>query len=128
MSEKKIILQGYTTAEHNAQISKIINDGCNTCWVRKACDEDSGTSCEGFLRANIEHVPPVRWWAEDGVGYWFVDSAGGIDISLECGNAGDDAHYAIGNYFRTEAGAERTVPYVKAAFERWHEENGGDGE
>ena len=128
MSKKKIILQGYTTAEHNAQISKIITDGCNTCWVRKACDEDSGTSCEGLLRANIEHVPPVRWRAECGGRYFYVDTDGRVEFSAEYGTRADDARYTLGNYFCTEADAERAAEYVKAAFECAQEELEGDGE
>jgi hypothetical protein len=53
-------------------------------------------------------VPPkeVRWRAEMGCVYWFVDDDGETETDYDTRHVSDELRYRIGNYFRTREEAE----------------------
>ena len=53
-------------------------------------------------------VPPkeVRWRAEMGWVYWFVDDDGETETDYDTRHVSDELRYRIGNYFRTREEAE----------------------
>ena len=47
-----------------------------------------------------------RWRAEKGEKYFYIGGSGNVYYQTECHDEYDDVFYAIGNYFKTEEGAE----------------------
>ena len=92
-------------------------DGTPSC-VDKQILYDEGTvmtyrgTCARWMGANAiawrPIVPPkeVRWRAEMGCVYWFVDDDGETETDYDTRHVSDELRYRIGNYFRTREEAE----------------------
>lgn len=81
---------------------------------------------EKGLRWNAEEkkVEKIRWRAEDGEGYFYVDNQGHkIAKNEECKFVDED-RYAFGNYFRTIDQANEAAKRVREALRQYHEEIG----
>lgn len=81
---------------------------------------------EHGLRWNAEEkkVEKIRWRAEDGYGYFYVDSQGRKTAKNEECKFVDKDRFAFGNYFRTIDQADEAAKRVKEALMKYHEEIG----
>nr|DAJ81262.1 MAG TPA: hypothetical protein [Caudoviricetes sp.] len=81
---------------------------------------------EGGLRWNAEEkrVEKIRWRAEDGKEYYYVDNQEIIIVDKEDGHWADENRYRIGNYFHTREQAEEAARRVKETLRKYHEEIG----
>lgn len=81
---------------------------------------------EQGLKWNAEEkrVEKIRWRAEDGEGYFYVDNQGRkIAKNEECKFVDED-RFAFGNYFRTIYKAEEAARRIREALRQYHEEIG----
>lgn len=64
----------------------------------------------------FEEIPEdyKRWRADEEGLYWFVGNEGEVYEDLENREHIDNGRYELGNYFRTEAEAEKAVEWLKA--------------
>ena len=64
----------------------------------------------------FEEIPEDhrRWRAEKHGSYYFISDNGVVYDSLELYHPTDDYRYSIGNYFKTEEEAKKTVDWLKA--------------
>ena len=78
------------------------------------------------LRWNAEEkkVEKIRWRADVGVKYYFVDSLLDVLYIKECWSSLCNKHYSARNYFRTEEQAEEAAKRVKETLRNYHEEIG----
>lgn len=78
------------------------------------------------LRWNAEEkkVEKIRWRADVGVKYYFVDSLLDVLHIKECWSSLCNKHYSARNYFRTEEQAEEAAKRVKETLRNYHEEIG----
>ena len=78
------------------------------------------------LRWNAEKkkVEKIRWRADVGVKYYFVDSLLDVLYIKECWSSLCNKHYSARNYFRTEEQAEEAAKRVKETLRKYHEEIG----
>lgn len=78
------------------------------------------------LRWNAEEkkVEKIRWRADVGVKYYFVDSLLDVLYIKECWSSLCNKHYSARNYFRTEEQAEEAAKRVKETLRKFHEEIG----
>ena len=78
------------------------------------------------LRWNAEEkkVEKIRWRADVGVKYYFVDSLLDVLYIKECWSSLCNKHYSARNYFRTEEQAEEAAKRVKEVLFNYHEEIG----
>ena len=78
------------------------------------------------LRWNAEEkkVEKIRWRADVGVKYYFVDSLLDVLYIKECWSSLCNKHYSARNYFRTEEQAEEAAKRVKETLRKYHEEIG----
>jgi hypothetical protein len=76
------------------------------------------------LRWNAEEkkVEKIRWRADVGVKYYFVDSLLDVLYIKECWSSLCNKHYSARNYFRTEEQAEEAAKRVKETLRNYHEE------
>ena len=97
--------------------------------ARHATDEEKqlrfNKMKEQGLRWNAEEkkVEKIRWRAEKGEYFYFVQADGCVLENTEISNEDDDKIHEYGNYFRTQEQAERAAEVVKEALEKFHEEN-----
>ena len=71
------------------------------------------------IKSCFERTDPLRWRAEDGELYYYVNMYGNVEPFTERKEWSDDKSYNSGNYFRTKEEAE-------AAAVKWRELFGGD--
>lgn len=78
------------------------------------------------LRWNAEEkkVEKIRWRADVGVKYYFVDSLLDVLHIEECWSNICNKHYSARNYFRTEEQAEEAAERIKEVLFKYHEEIG----
>lgn len=78
------------------------------------------------LRWNAEEkkVEKIRWRADVGVKYYFVDSLLDVLYIKECWSSLCNKHYSARNYFRTEEQAEEAAKRIKEVLFNYHEEIG----
>lgn len=64
----------------------------------------------------FEEIPEdyKRWRADEDEQYWYIGSCGAVISDRDDRVSADDAYYEFGNYFRTEAEAEKAVNWLKA--------------
>ena len=81
---------------------------------------------EQGLKWNAEEkrVEKLRWRADVGVKYYFVDSLLDVLYIKECWSSLCNKHYSARNYFRTEEQAEEAAKRVKETLRNYHEEIG----
>lgn len=79
---------------------------------------------EQGLKWNAEEkrVEKLRWRADVGVKYYFVDSLLDVLHIKECWSSLCNKHYSARNYFRTEEQAEEAAKRVKETLRNYHEE------
>ena len=58
---------------------------------------------------NEKYGAPKRWRAEKNKGYFYVDSSGLLDEKIDFYTNRDNQRYELGNYFKTEAEAQKVV-------------------
>ena len=80
---------------------------------------------EQGLRWNAEEkrVEKIRWRAEKGEIYYFVDANGNISRYHEDDDENDKTLWRIYNYFQDYKQAEKAAEVVKEALRKFHEEN-----
>lgn len=74
--------------------------------------------------AEDKRVEKIRWRAEYGVGYFYVDNQGRKIAKNEDCEFVDEDRFAFGNYFRTEDQSEEAARRVREALRQYHEEIG----
>jgi hypothetical protein len=81
---------------------------------------------EQGLKWNAEkkRVEKLRWRADVGVKYYFVDSLLDVLYIKECWSSLCNKHYSARNYFRTEEQAEEAAKRIKEVLFKYHEEIG----
>ena len=81
---------------------------------------------EQGLRWNAKEkkVEKIRWRAEDGKVYYYVDNQGVIIVDREDGGYVDQNRHEFGNYFRTREQAEEAIKQLKETLRKFHEELG----
>lgn len=81
---------------------------------------------EQGLKWNAEEkrVEKLRWRADVGVKYYFVDSLLDVLHIKECWSSLCNKHYSARNYFRTEEQAEEAAKRIKEVLFNYHEEIG----
>ena len=81
---------------------------------------------EQGLKWNAEEkrVEKLRWRADVGVKYYFVDSLLDVLYIKECWSSLCNKHYSARNYFHTEEQAEEAAKRVKETLRKYHEEIG----
>ena len=62
---------------------------------------------------------PWRADVDEGEEYWYVDSEGDLQTSVERDNLLDDVKYKAGNYFQTDTQATASLIY-KVLNDEWH--------
>ena len=72
--------------------------------------------------ADEKRVEKIRWRAEDGEGYFCVDSQGSIMVYKDEGFCIDGNRHEFGNYFRTHAQAIEAAKRMKEVLRKYHEE------
>ena len=79
---------------------------------------------EQGLKWNTEEkkVEKIRWRADVGVKYYFIDSLLDVLHIKECWSSLCNKHYSARNYFRTEEQAEEAAKRVKETLRNYHEE------
>lgn len=79
---------------------------------------------EQGLKWNAEkkRVEKLRWRADVGVKYYFVDSLLDVLHIKECWSSLCNKHYSARNYFRTEEQAEEAAKRIKEVLYNYHEE------
>ena len=81
---------------------------------------------EQGLKWNAEEkrVEKLRWRADVGVKYYFVDSLLDVLHIKECWSSLCNKHYSARNYFRTEEQAEEAAKRIKEVLCNYHDEIG----
>ena len=60
-------------------------------------------------KINEKYGIPKRWRADDGERYYYIDSHQRILDNTDLTHSYDDMRYELGNYFQTEAEAQRVI-------------------
>ena len=106
------------------------NHGWNILSFRHATEEEKqllfDKMKEQGLKWNAEEkrVEKLRWRADVGVKYYFVDSLLDVLYIKECWSSLCNKHYSARNYFRTEEQAEEAAKRIKEVLFNYHEEIG----
>lgn len=76
------------------------------------------------LRWNVEEkrVEQIRWRAEEGKKYYYIDNQGIPRVDTEDGHISDADRYEFGNYFRTKEQVEEAAKRVNGTLRKYHEE------
>ena len=74
--------------------------------------------------AKEKRVEKIRWRADVGVKYYFVDSLLDVLYIKECWSSLCGEHYSASNYFHTKEQAEEAAKRVKEVLFNYHEEIG----
>lgn len=111
-----------------------VNDSSNSRWgcydLSYATEEEKqllfDKMKEQGLKWNAEEkrVEKIRWRADVGVKYYFVDSLLDVLHIKECWSSLCNKHYSARNYFRTEEQAEEAAKRIKEVLFNYHEEIG----
>ena len=117
----------------NLMGSLVINKGCcgsEFVRIRHATEEEKAELFDkmkeqGFKwNAEEKKVEKIKWRAEEGDGYFYVDNQGRkIAKNEECKFVDED-RFVFGNYFRTINQAEEAVRRMKEVLIQYHEEIG----
>lgn len=117
----------------NLMGSLVINKGCcgsEFVRIRHATEEEKAELFDkmkeqGFKwNAEEKKVEKIKWRAEEGDGYFYVDNQGRkIAKNEECKFVDED-RFSFGNYFRTINQAEEAVRRIKEVLIQYHEEIG----
>lgn len=59
-------------------------------------------------------VKPVKWRAEEGKPYWFINDFEHLIMETECLRTSDNYRYLTGNYYKTREEAEQALEVIKA--------------
>lgn len=112
----------------------VLSDNAEKRWgdgaLQQATEEEKQTLFDKMkeqgLQWNAEEkrVEQIRWRAEEGKDYFFVDSRGNIVEYEENSNCIDEDSYEFGNYFRTEEQAKEATKRMKEVLCKYHEEIG----
>lgn len=112
----------------------VLSDNAEKRWgdgaLQQATEEEKQTLFDKMkeqgLQWNAEEkrVEQIRWRAEEGKDYFFVDGRGDIVEYEENGNSIDYDSYEFGNYFRTEGQAKEAERRMKEVLHKYHEEIG----
>ncbi len=76
--------------------------------------ESNSTGTSEHKRFIYEEVKP--WRAETGEQYWYIDYDLSLERHYEDGGKIDTSHHETGNYFQTEAEANRAADLVRKVF------------
>lgn len=81
---------------------------------------------EKRLRWNTEEkkVEKIRWRADVGIKYYFVDSLLDVLHIKECRSSLCNKHYSASNYFIAKEQAEEAAKRIKEVLCNYHEEIG----
>lgn len=109
-----------------------VNDSSNSRWgcydLSYATEEEKKQLFDKMkdqdLRWNAEEkrVENIRWRADVGVKYYFVDSLLDVLHIKECRSSLCNKHYSASNYFHTKEQAEEAAKRVKEVLFNYHEE------
>lgn len=78
---------------------------------------------QGFKwNAEEKRVEKIRWRAEEGRGYYSIDTDIEVYKYFEGNDACDNKFYDASNYFRTKEQAEEAAKRVKEVLRKYHEE------
>ena len=114
----------------NIQLLDDADDRWGNAPLRHATEEEKqllfDKMKEQDLRWNAEEkrVEKLRWRADVGVKYYFVDSLLDVLYIKECWSSLCNKHYSARNYFRTEEQAEEAAKRIKEVLFNYHEEIG----
>ena len=107
---------------------------CIGCWLisafRHATEEEKqllfDKMKEDFLQWDTEEkrVEKVRWKADVGEKYYFINSSLDIIEREECWSVLCNEHYSVSNYFRTEKQALEALKRIKETLKNYHNELG----
>lgn len=76
-----------------------------------AVNEDS-SFCP-YIKATAEKIKPLTWRAEQGAGYYIVDSTIEVQKMYDFRDCSDNKRYENGNYFKTKEEAEKAAEKIK---------------
>lgn len=81
---------------------------------------------EKGLRWNAEEkrVEKIRWKAEEGDAYYYINNLTYVESRKENGTCYDKNRHEFGNYFRTSEQAEEAAKRMKEVLRKYHEEIG----
>ena len=71
--------------------------------------------------AKEKRVEKIRWRAEKGESYWFINSEGSVTEYKEDNHPLDEKIYNFGNYFRTKEQAEEMLKRIKETFHKYYQ-------
>ena len=118
----------------NADGNLLINDSSNSRWgnqnLSHATDSEKQLLLDKMreqgLKWNAEEkrVEKIRWRAEDGKVYYYIDDQGITIVDRENGFYVDKNRHEYGNYFCTRAQAKEAAKRVKETLRKYHEEIG----
>ena len=74
--------------------------------------------------AEEKRVEKIRWRAEEGKVYYYINNQGILTVDKEYGDCVDKNRHEYGNYFCTRAQAEEAAKRVKETLRKYHEEIG----
>lgn len=111
-----------------------VNDSSNSRWgcydLSYATEEEKQLLFKKMKEQGLKwnakekRVEKLRWRADVGVKYYFVDSLLDVLHIKECWSSLCNKHYSARNYFRTEEYAEEAAKRVKETLRKYHEEIG----
>jgi len=86
------------------QVVLLYPDGIISTWSFRTLGDKIESECIAWRPI----VPPkeVRWRAEEGDWFWYIGSTGFAHDSRDLRMEKSNAHYDVGNYFRTREEAE----------------------
>lgn len=120
--------RGYFNSHYNNKGSG--NKHWNSESFRHATEEDKAELFDKMKEQGLQwnpeekQVKKIRWRAEEGDGYFYVDNQGRkIAKNEECKFVDED-RFAFGNYFRTKEQAEEAARRIKEVLIKYHEEIG----
>ena len=70
--------------------------------------------------AKEKRVEKIRWRAEKGESYWFINSEGSVTEYKEDNHPLDEKIYNFGNYFCTKEQAEEMLKRIKETFHKYY--------
>lgn len=87
-------------------------DGCRYATPEEKADFLKRLESEEHLRwnADTKKLEPIRWRAEKGVTYYYVDERGNVLACSDTHGCASDSRYFLGNYFKTR---EAAYPYAE---------------
>lgn len=132
-SDELLIFKKYTG---NDEFSSHCNysEESDSYWIaryfRHATEEEKqllfNKMTERGLRWNAEdkRIETIKWRANGGEKYFYINSKGVIKKDEEKGYCDDECRYAFGNYFRTYEQAKEVAKRMKEVSHKYHYEIG----